>query len=110
MTGRIAFAVFVATSIVLHGCAGLSDRPDEITGNNTGGVIPPKMAAKGNVEGMAAAHCAKWGSTARVTFTQAQTGGEAVFVCEKGGQPAMNPAASAQPQPAGPSVIPAPRR
>lgn len=107
MKGRIAFSVFVVMSIILHGCAGLNQPADEITGNNTGGVIPPKLAAKGNVEAMAAAHCAKWGATSRVTFPSSQTGGEAVFICEKGGQPTMLP--SNQP-PVGPSVIPAPRK
>ncbi len=76
----------LALSAALAGCANLNQAPDTIVGNNTGGVIPPKMAATQNVESLAAAHCQKWGSVARITFSAAQTGGEAVFVCEKPGQ------------------------
>lgn len=81
-----------------------------ITGNNTGGVIPAKMAATQNVDSLAAAHCAKYGAAARVTFPASQTGGEAVFICEKGGQPAMNPQSGKTPAPTGPSVITAPKK
>lgn len=103
-------AVWVAAALSLLGCAGMYEEKAEITGNNTGGVIPAKMAASQNAESLAAAHCAKYGATARVTFPSSQTGGEAVFVCEKGGQPSMLPASKSAPAPTGPSVIPAPKK
>ena len=106
MRARSLVVIWAIATFCLYGCAGLYEAKPEITGNNTGGVIPAKMAAGGNTESLAAAHCAKYGATARVTFSAAQTGGEAVFICEKGGQPTMNPA----PAPTGPSVIPAPKK
>lgn len=97
---------FAAALASCSGDGALYEAAPTITGNNTGGVIPAKMAATQNVDSLAAAHCAKYGATARVTFPASQTGGEAVFICEKGGQPTMNPA----PAPQGPSVISAPRK
>lgn len=108
---RLMQACFFAAS--LAACtmdSPLYEAAPTITGNNTGGVIPAKIAATQNVESLAAAHCAKYGATARVTFPSSQTGGEAVFICEKGGQPMMNPAATTPPAPTGPSVITAPRK
>jgi hypothetical protein len=56
--------------------------PLEITGNNTGGVIPAALAKGKDPQQLASAHCTKYGSAARITFSQAQAGGEVVFVCE----------------------------
>lgn len=86
---RISIALFVAA--IVAGCANLNQAPDTLVGNNTGGVIPPKMAATQNVDSLAAAHCAKWNLTARITFPASQTGGEAVFVCEQPGQKSAVP-------------------
>jgi hypothetical protein len=55
----------------------------EIEGNNTGGVIPAELARGANVQSLASAHCAKWGASARITFSQVETGSDVVFVCER---------------------------
>jgi hypothetical protein len=61
----------------------------EIEGNNTGGVIPPNLISGGNAQSLANAHCAKWGATARVTFSGADAGGDTIFVCETASGPTM---------------------
>jgi hypothetical protein len=71
-------------------CACGSSLRKEIEGNNTGGVIPAELARGANVQSLANAHCAKWGASARITFNQADTGSDTVFVCERA--PAMPPA------------------
>ena len=83
---RIVF-VSLATA-VLCGCG--STLRKEIEGNNTGGVIPAELARGANAQSLANAHCAKWGASARITFSQADTGSDTVFVCEQA--PAMPPA------------------
>jgi hypothetical protein len=79
----------------------------EIEGNNTGGVIPPELARSGNVQTLANAHCAKWGTSARITFTHTDTGGDTVFVCERA--PAMPPAPPPPDTKQPPAKKPAPR-
>jgi hypothetical protein len=75
----------------------------EIEGNNTGGVIPFEMIGSRDPQSLASAHCARWGGTARITFTQRDTGSDVVFVCE-------TPAAPASPtSPATKQGAPAPR-
>ncbi len=97
MAGVLRIQLLLALSVMLAACSSLSQAPDTIAGNNTGGVIPPKMAATQNVEALASTHCAKWGSNARITFPASQTGGEVVFVCEKPGQAPIAPAKSEPP-------------
>jgi hypothetical protein len=75
----------------------------EIEGNNTGGVIPFELAKTGNPQALANAHCGKWNSTARITFSQTESGGDVVFVCE-------TPALPAPPAPPPAKQAPAPPR
>jgi hypothetical protein len=70
------------------GACGASVRK-EIEGNNTGGNIPPALLAGKNAQAIADAHCAKWGTRARITFSGAEAGGDTVFVCEGPTGPAM---------------------
>jgi hypothetical protein len=83
---KIAFFLLLAAGV----CACGSSLRKEIEGNNTGGIIPAELARGANVQSLANAHCAKWGASARITFSQADTASDAVFVCEKA--PAMPPA------------------
>jgi hypothetical protein len=61
------------------------------------------MIKGGNAPGLAAAHCAKYGATARVTFEPSQAGGDVVFVCDTpataGPLPADKGAPGRQPPP-----------
>ena len=90
------FRLIVVLSIAaaLGACSGF--RRDEINGNSSGGYNPPSLI-KGDAQGTANAFCAKYGRTARITFTQEQAAGDVVFVCVDAAAPAP-----------GPSVIPAP--
>jgi hypothetical protein len=83
---RIVFVSLVAAGL----CACGSSFRKEIEGNNTGGVIPAELAKGANVQSLANAHCAKWGASARITFNQADTATDTVFVCERA--PAVPPA------------------
>src|SRR5512134_2332125 len=76
----------------LVGACGTMSSPNEITGNNTGGVIPAGLVKGNNPQQLASAHCAKYGSAARITFSQAEAGGEVVFVCESAPPPPQMPA------------------
>jgi hypothetical protein len=86
---RIVFVSLVAAGL----CACGSSFRKEIEGNNTGGVIPPELARGANVQSLANAHCAKWGTSARITFNQPDTATDTVFVCESA--PAMPPTPAA---------------
>jgi hypothetical protein len=69
--------------LLLAGCSAmLMDHRKEIEGNNTGGVIPPAALAGKDAQTLANAHCGKWNSGAKITFSGAEAGGEVVFVCE----------------------------
>ena len=83
---NIVFASLVTVAL----CACGSTYRKEIEGNNTGGVIPAELARGANVQSLANAHCAKWGASARITFSQADTASDTVFVCEQA--PAVSPA------------------
>ena len=83
---RPAFALVLLGAIV--GACGTYTRK-EIEGNSTGGVIPPALVASGNTQAAANAHCAKWNTTARITFSGADAGGDTVFVCETAAGPAV---------------------
>lgn len=83
---RAAFALLLLSAIV-SACGGHVRK--EIEGNSTGGVIPPALVAGGNTQAVANAHCAKWNTTARITFSGADAGGDTVFVCETASGPAM---------------------
>lgn len=107
MTGVLRFSFIAALSVCLYGCAGLHEAAPEISGNNTGGVIPQKMAATQNVQALATAHCARWNLVPRITFPASQTGGEVVFICERAGQA---PQAMPDPEPAQPPAKPAPKK
>ncbi|MEX2128668.1 MAG: hypothetical protein WD871_10560 [Xanthobacteraceae bacterium] len=72
--------LFVLVAAALGACTTVTR--NEIEGNNTGGVIPGPMIKGGNVASLAGAHCAKYGTNARITFEATQTGGDVVFVCE----------------------------
>jgi hypothetical protein len=72
--------VLLLFSAVVGACGGYVRK--EIEGNSTGGVIPPALVASGNTQAAANAHCAKWNTTARITFSGAEAGGDTVFVCE----------------------------
>ena len=82
---KIVFVSLVAAGL----CACGSSFRKEIEGNNTGGVIPAELARGANVQSLANAHCAKWGASARITFNQADTATDTVFVCERA--PAVPP-------------------
>lgn len=83
-------ATLVLIALAVGACGGGRDTRKEIEGNNTGGIIPaPLLAGGANAQALADAHCARWKSTARITFTAAETGGDVVFVCEIGGTPAV---------------------
>ena len=83
-------ALLSLTAILLASCGGgsFSTRKD-IEGNNTGGVIPPALSKGKDAQGLADAHCAKYGHRARITFSGAEAGGDVVFVCETASGPAM---------------------
>lgn len=83
-------ALLSVTAILLASCGGgsFTTRKD-IEGNNTGGVIPPALTKGKNAQGLADAHCTKYGSKARITFSGAEAGGDVVFVCETASGPAM---------------------
>jgi hypothetical protein len=89
--------VFVLFAVALGACGGGFYR-EEIQGNNTGGIIPASLVKGGNAQALASAHCAKYGLRAKITFSQADTGGEVVFICE-GGMTMQAPAAPAAPPP-----------
>lgn len=72
--------VLVPVVAVLGACSTVTSQK-EITGNNTGGVIPPLLAQGADVQSLANAHCAKWGHRAQITFNEAAQGGEVVFIC-----------------------------
>jgi hypothetical protein len=90
-------ATLVFVSAALAACGSLGGSGKEIEGNNTGGFIPATLAKGNNPQALADAHCARWKSTARITANAVDTGGDVVFICEVGGQPAMTvpPAPSA---------------
>jgi hypothetical protein len=79
--------VLLLFSAVVGACGGYVRK--EIEGNSTGGVIPPALVASGNTQAAANAHCAKWNTTARITFSGAEAGGDTVFVCETAAGPAV---------------------
>jgi hypothetical protein len=83
---RPATLVFVSAALAACGSFGTGK---EIEGNNTGGFIPAALAKGNNPQALADAHCARWKSTARITANAVDTGGDVVFICEVGGQPAM---------------------
>ena len=102
-------ALISLTAILLASCGGSLSTRKDIEGNNTGGVIPPALSKGKNAQGLADAHCAKYGHRARITFSGAEAGGDVVFVCETASGPAMMatqppaaaaPAASAKQTPA----------
>lgn len=79
---RVRILLLLCAAGVLSACA--ASPRNEIEGNNTGGIIPPAAARGRDVQTLANAHCAKYGATARITFGQAEAGGDTVFVCEAG--------------------------
>lgn len=81
----IVIAVMCA---LLAGCGGGFARK-EIEGNNTGGVVPPALAQGNSVQALADAHCAQWGTRARITYDGTQTSADSVFVCETAAGPAV---------------------
>jgi hypothetical protein len=83
---KIFFVIALGAAVVA--CSAGALRKD-IEGNNTGGVIPPNLISGGNAQSLANAHCAKWSSTARITFSGAEAGGDTIFVCETATGPAM---------------------
>lgn len=85
---RAAILPLLFFAAALAACGSMSN-PLEITGNNTGGVIPAALAKGKDPQQLASGHCAKYGSAARITFSQAQAGGEVVFVCESAPPPQM---------------------
>jgi hypothetical protein len=101
---RLAAILPVLFFTAMLAACGSMTNPLEITGNNTGGVIPAGLLAKGqDSQQLASAHCAKYGSAARITFNPIQAGGEVVFVCESA-PPPVQP----QPLPAGSKAKQAP--
>ncbi|MCC6948935.1 MAG: hypothetical protein IT539_14315 [Bradyrhizobiaceae bacterium] len=94
-------AIFLTTALILAACGSFgSSTRKEIEGNNTGGIIPAEMLrAGGNAQLLADAHCAKWKSTARITYGPTDANSDAVFVCEIGGAPALMAPAVQQPAP-----------
>lgn len=83
---RAALALLLISTVIVA-CGGYVRK--EIEGNNTGGVIPPALVAGGNSQALANAHCAKWNTTARITFSGVEAGGDTVFVCESAAGPAV---------------------
>ena len=76
-------ALAIVSLAALTGCSAMMmDYRKEIEGNNTGGVIPPAALAGKDAQTLANAHCAKWNSTAKITFSGADAGNEVVFVCQ----------------------------
>ncbi len=97
MSGIFRPVMFVLLASALSACSGsLWGAKEEIIGNSSGGYVPPTLV-KGDVQATANAFCAKYGRTARITFTQEQAAGDVIFVCVN--------VATAGP---GPTVIPAP--
>jgi len=82
-------AILILTIGALAGACGGGYVRKEIEGNNTGGVIPPALATGSNAQAVADAHCGKWNTRARITFSGADAGGDTVFVCETAAGPAM---------------------
>ena len=68
---------------MLAACAGALDARKTIEGNSTGGLIPPAALAGKDPLALANAHCARWNSNARITFSGADAGGDVIFICEK---------------------------
>jgi len=85
---RLLPLIFVAA---LAGACTVTPPQNEITGNNTGGVIPAGLLKGKDAQSLASGHCTKYGSNARITFSQAEAGGEVVFVCESAPPPAQMP-------------------
>lgn len=82
-------AVCLALFGALVGACGGGSVRKEIEGNNTGGSIPVALAKGNNPQALADAHCARWNTRARITFSGTETGGDTVFVCETASGPAM---------------------
>ena len=84
---RTAISLLLIGAVV--SACGAGTLRNKIEGNNTGGVIPPAIISGGNAQTLANEHCAKWNTTARITFSGAEAGGDTVFVCETAVGPAM---------------------
>ncbi len=92
-------ALLSLAAILLASCGGSLSTRKDIEGNNTGGVIPPALSKGKDAQGLADAHCAKYGHRARITFSGAEAGGDVVFVCETALGPAMMTTQPATPPP-----------
>jgi len=93
--------LLVSGTLAIAGCTAImSDYRKEIEGNNTGGVIPPAALAGKDAQTLANAHCAKWNSSAKITFSGADAGGEVVFVCDAPGASWHRAPAASQQAPA----------
>jgi hypothetical protein len=93
--------LFALSTLALASCSAMMmDYRKEIEGNNTGGVIPPAALAGKDAQTLANAHCAKWNSGAKITFSGAEAGGEVVFICEAPGASWHRAPAASQQAPA----------
>jgi len=99
--------VLVFWAVVGLAACGSSTSRKEIEGNNTGGIVPAELARGANVQSLVSAHCAKWGTNARITFSQIETGSDVVFVCEKASS--APPAPPPDPKPPAPAKKQTPR-
>ena len=90
---RTSSLIFAAGA--LAACAVNYDTRKTIEGNNTGGIIPPRLVAGNDPQTLANAHCAKYGTRARITFSGVEAGGDVVFVCETAAGPAVVAGAAA---------------
>jgi hypothetical protein len=80
--------LLAAFGLLVSACGGATVRK-EIEGNNTGGSIPANLVKGGNAQALADAHCARWSTRARITFSGTDSGGDTVFVCETASGPAL---------------------
>jgi hypothetical protein len=79
---RIRGMAVVVFMLAAAACSMSTDYRKSIEGNNTGGLIPHPMAKGGDPQRLASAHCAKYNSSARITYDGLNSGGDVVFVCE----------------------------
>jgi hypothetical protein len=82
-------AILLLSSALVLGACGAGHVRKEIEGNNTGGVIPPAALTGKSAQTIADAHCGKWNTRARITFSGADAGGDTIFVCETAAGPAV---------------------
>jgi hypothetical protein len=80
----LLMALPVALALVIGGAparAFLAGPGPEITGNNTGGIIPYTPAIEPIYRQLAAAYCARWGRLSHITSVHRRYGDYVGFVC-----------------------------